>query len=262
MNSSLKWGRSCLMKIFSIYNIKGGVGKTTTSVNLAYLSAAEGIHSLIWDLDPQGGTSYYLCIKAKIRGGAKDLLNESQLVTDHVRATGYPNLDLMPADISYRHFEQLFDQESKSDEVLQRLLKPMDKAYDHIFLDCPPGLSLLAENIFKVTDILLVPVIPTPLSLCAYNKLVQFLVKHRYEKMRVVPFFNMVDTDNPIHRVVSKNIWDKYSIFLRQAIPQTSTIETMGVKRCPVFIYAKDFAESHAFRSLWEEIQQRGRRRR
>ncbi|MEO5341496.1 MAG: ParA family protein [Magnetococcus sp. MYC-9] len=246
------------MKIFSVYNIKGGVGKTTTSVNLAYLSAAAGAQTLIWDLDPQGGTSYYLCVKPKIKGGSDELLQGKTRTMAQLRMTGYPNLDLLPSDISYRHLDGQLAKSAKPLHGLERLVAPLAKQYDHLFLDCPPGLSLVTENVFQMTDVLLVPMIPTPLSLRAYNRLVQFLVKRRTKKLRVLPFFNMVNLEKPIHRVVTRNVSEKHPIFLKSGVPESTLIEAMGVKRSPIFTYARESAEADSLRALWQEVLKRG----
>lgn len=246
-----------LMKIFSVYNIKGGVGKTTTSVNMAYLSAAAGDRTLIWDLDPQGGTSYYLCVKPKIKGGSGELLQGKAKTLAQLRMTGYPNLDLLPADISYRHLDQQLAKANKPKQRLERLVAPLAEHYDHMFIDCPPGLSLVTENIFQMTDVLLVPLIPTPLSLRAYNRLVQFLIKRRTKKLRVLPFFNMVNMEKPIHRVVTNNIAGKHPIFLRTNVPESTLIEAMGVKRSPMFTYARKSLEANTLRALWREVCKR-----
>ncbi|MBF0439017.1 MAG: AAA family ATPase, partial [Magnetococcales bacterium] len=117
------------MKIFSLYNIKGGVGKTTSAVNLAYLSASEGARTLIWDLDPQGSTSYYLCVKPSIKGGVKELIGGHPDTQGLLRMTGFPNLDLLPADLSYRHMERHLDHQSKPLASLIKILKPLQKQY-------------------------------------------------------------------------------------------------------------------------------------
>lgn len=246
------------MKIYSVYNIKGGVGKTTTSVNLAYLSAAEGARTLIWDLDHQGGTSYYLCIKPKIEGDAQDMIDGKLNLTSQFRMTGYPNLDLMPADISYRNIDQHLADKSKPDAAIDRLIKPVQKHYDTLIMDCPPGLSLLAEQVFRISDVLLVPLIPTTLSLRAYNRLVRFLVKNEISKrLKVLPFFTMVNQDKPIHRVVVRSVREKHPVFLNTTIPDSNIIEAMGVKRSPIFTYARESRESDAYRALWAEIAER-----
>ncbi|HIJ85285.1 MAG: Cobyrinic acid a,c-diamide synthase [Magnetococcales bacterium] len=245
------------MKIFSIYNIKGGVGKTTSTVNLAYSSAAEGVSTLVWDLDPQGATSYYLCHKVGIPGGVKGLMQKKNPVEDRIKSSGYPNLDLFPADASYRYFDQYFAEANKPDGCLKKMIKPLRDTYKRLFLDCPPGLSLLSENILRVTDVLLIPLIPTPLSLRSYNRLVRHLAKNKKLKMRVVPFFNMVNTNNSVHRIIAKNVCGKHPIFAKQSIPHSNVIEAMGVKRAPLAIYAPDSDENLALTTLWREILKR-----
>ncbi len=249
------------MKIFSLYNIKGGVGKTTTAVNLAYLSASEGARTLIWDLDPQGSTSYYLCVKPSIKGGSKALLKGPSEPQSLLRMTGFPNLDLLPADISYRQMETQLDNQTKPLMGLYKLLKQYSENYDHIFVDCPPGIGIVAENVFQMSNTLLVPLIPTPLSLRAYNRLVQFLVKRRSNKLHVLPFFNMINEHKPIHRVVTRNVFGKHPIFMQTTIPESNIIEAMGIKRSPIFSYARESQESTAYKNLWNEIKQRDARR-
>ena len=90
------------MKVFAIYNIKGGVGKTASSVNLAYLSALEGARTLVWDLDPQGAATFYFRVKPKVKGGGKKLIEGTGNLDPRIRGTDFDNLDLLPADFSYR----------------------------------------------------------------------------------------------------------------------------------------------------------------
>ena len=245
------------MKIFAVYNIKGGVGKTTTAVNLAYLSANEGARTLIWDLDPQGGTSYYFCVQPKVKGGAKSLLKGNSDLNALLRMTGFPNLDILPADMSYRHMDQHISKSSKPHKVLGSVLEPLADQYDHIFLDCPPDIALVAENVFEMADVLVVPLIPTTLSLRAYNRLVRFLVKRRPKQLVILPFFNLVDDKKPIHRAVTNNVRSKHPIFLKESIPSGNVIEAMGVKRAPIFTYARESVEADAYRALWNEIRER-----
>ncbi|MEO5365385.1 MAG: AAA family ATPase [Magnetococcus sp. WYHC-3] len=245
------------MKIFAVYNLKGGVGKTTTAVNLAYLSAREGRRTLVWDLDPQGATSYYLCVKSKVKGGARRVLKGERGEEPVLRMTGYPHLDLLPADLSYRKMDLLLDGRKPGRKGLLKALEPFANEYDRIVLDCPPGLSLVSENIFQMADVLVIPLLPSTLSLRAYNKLVHFLMKNRGAGLKVAPFFSMVDLSRSIHRVVSQRVLERHPIFLRNMIPQSTLVEAMGIKRAPLFIYARDSREAELYRALWAEIVSR-----
>jgi len=132
------------MKIIATYNIKGGVGKTSTAVNLSYIAAEKGYKTLVWDLDPQGASSYYFRVKPKVKGGSKALIAGNRELDGLIKATDFENLDLLPADFSFRNLDLVLDAGKKPTQRLKKLLKPVSKEYDFIFLDCPPHISLLS----------------------------------------------------------------------------------------------------------------------
>ena len=101
------------MKVLASYNIKGGVGKTATAVNLAHLAAAEGARVLVWDLDPQGATSFYFRVKPKVKGGSRGLVRGKRALDDAVKGTDFDHLDLVPADFSYRNMDLELDATKK-----------------------------------------------------------------------------------------------------------------------------------------------------
>ena len=101
------------MRIIAVYNIKGGVGKTATAVNLAWLSAQSGARTLLWDLDPQGAASFTFRIKPGVAGGGKRLVKGGDAVTDSIKGTDFERLDVLPADFSYRNFDIVLDSEKK-----------------------------------------------------------------------------------------------------------------------------------------------------
>jgi len=106
----------------AVYNIKGGVGKTTSAVNLAWLAADEGARTLVWDLDPQGTTSFYFRIKPKIKGGVGALLADKHHASASIKATDYDNLHLLPADLSYRHLDLELNAGKKPLRGMRRIL--------------------------------------------------------------------------------------------------------------------------------------------
>lgn len=247
------------MKVFAVHNIKGGVGKTTTTVNLAYLSAKEGYRTLVWDLDPQGGASFYLNVNTKIQGGGKALINRKTNAKALFRLTGFSNLDMLPADFSYRKMETHLMSQKHARNGLNKILQPLASRYDHIFLDCPPGISITAENIFHAADYLVVPVIPTILSLRTYNQLIQFLEREPDLKkgMTILPFFSIADAKRPMHKAILDSIPQKHANFLTSAIPDSSVIEAMGIKCAPIFQYARQHPAVEAYQNLWKEINNR-----
>ena len=243
------------MAIIASYNIKGGVGKTAAAVNLAYLAAVEGASTLIWDLDPQGAASFYFRVKPKVKGGGKKVLEGA--LENRIKATDYPNLDLLPADFSYRNMDLLLDSSKKPDRGLKRLLKPLSKEYHYIFLDCPPSISLLSENVFRATDALLVPLIPTTLSLRTLDQLIKFLQQQNISQLQLLPFLSMIDRRKNLHKALQRSVPEQYPQLLPVTIPYASAIERMGVERAPLPVYASKSAITDAFQQLWRVLQNR-----
>ena len=114
------------MKTLATYSIKGGVGKTTSAVNLAYEAACSGVRVLLWDLDPQGAATFFFRVKPFVDGGAKRLIGAKGSLVANIHATDYPGLDLVPADFSLRHLDLHLDDAKRPTRRLARLLEPLD----------------------------------------------------------------------------------------------------------------------------------------
>jgi cellulose biosynthesis protein BcsQ len=245
------------VKIFAIYNIKGGVGKTASAVNLAYLSALGGARTLVWDLDPQGAATFYFRVKPKVKGGGKRLIEGKRKLDPRIRGTDYERLDILPADFSYRHLDLFLDGAKKPRKVLRRLLKPFAGEYDHVFLDCAPSISLVSESVFVAADCLLVPSIPTTLSLMTLGRLARHLEKNDLGTLLVCPFFCMADLRKSMHREICLNPQDVPYPFLEARIPYSSYVERMGIHRAPLATFAGWSAPAHAYEDLWKQIKSR-----
>ncbi|MCP4700042.1 MAG: AAA family ATPase [Gammaproteobacteria bacterium] len=243
------------MKILATYNIKGGVGKTATAVNLAYLAAREGARTLVWDLDPQGASSYYFRIKPKIKGGTKQLIRGKRTVDELLKGTDYENLDLLPADFSYRNMDLVLSDAKKPTHNFHKLIKPLADDYDYMFLDCPPSISLVSENVFDVANALLIPMIPTTLSLRTYDQLLEFCETNKLKNLKLLPFFSMVDRRKKMHTEIMKTMPKKHSGILTASIPYASDVERMGIHRAPVFEHATRQPVAAAYETLWEEVK-------
>lgn len=245
------------MTILATYNIKGGVGKTAAAVNLAYLAAREGARTLIWDLDPQGAATFYFRVKPKIKGGGKGLVQKKNQVLDLIKGTDYPQLDLLPADFSYRHLDIHLEDMRKPTKALQKVLKPLKSDYDFIILDCPPSISLVSEAVFETADFLLVPIIPTTLSLRTLEQLMTFGQKNDVPQLAVLPFFSMVDRRKKLHREITANLTTEIPSLLASEIPYSSDVEKMGVHRAALPAFAPRSRSARAYESLWSEIRAR-----
>jgi cellulose biosynthesis protein BcsQ len=243
------------MKIFASYNIKGGVGKTASAVNLAFLSARSGARTLVWDLDPQGAASFYFRVKPRIKGGAERLFGRKKHgVRKAIRGTDYAALDLLPADFSNRHLDSLLDRQKKPTKPFKRLLKTIYKDYDHVFLDCAPTIGAASECVFEIADVLLVPSIPTTLSMNTLEQLGRHLRKTRKRPPLVLPFFSMVDKRKSLHKAVMADATDLPFDILETRIPYSSTIERMGTERAPVHAFAANSRPAAKYERLFREI--------
>lgn len=241
------------MRIFGIYSIKGGVGKTATAVNLAYLSANAGARTLIWDVDPQGAASFYFRVRPKVKGGARKLLRSKRRIERFIRGTDFEGLDILPADFSNRHMDLALDSLRKPTKRFARLLEPLRDLYDHVYIDCAPSISLVSEGIFVAADALLVPTIPTPLSMRTLEQLDRHLADDGPKRLRVRPFFCMVDRRRSIHRQTVELAAGGPHRFLRTSVPYSSVVEQMGRHRAPVGLFARGSDAALAYEALWRE---------
>lgn len=246
------------MKVVATYNLKGGVGKTATAVNLGHLAASEGARVLVWDLDPQGAATFYFRVKPKVKGGGKALVRGRRELDDVIKGTDFPNLDLVPADFSYRNLDLVLEHTKRPTRRLGQLLRPLRKEYDYVFLDCPPSISLASESVFEASDALLVPLIPTTLSMRAIDQLDRFLARSDLrDPPRVIGFFSMVDRRKRLHRDVIESASRGKRRVLKARIPSTMDIERMGVRRKPVAVFAPKSRAAAAYRDLWSEAKTR-----
>ncbi|WP_455196568.1 ParA family protein [Kaarinaea lacus] len=245
------------MRIIASYNIKGGVGKTASVVNLAYLCAQEGYKTLVWDMDPQGAASFYYRIKPKVKGGGRRLLIKKHALEDAIKGTDFENLDLLPADFSYRNLDLILEDKKKPRQRLRKILFPLVTQYDFIFLDCAPSISLTSESILYAADIVLVPTIPTTLSLRTLHQLLKFCEKNDIASMRLFPFFSMVDNRKDMHRMIVNNPPKTPEPILKSWIPYASDVEKMGIHRAPLGSFAANGPAAKAYQALWQEIKTR-----
>jgi cellulose biosynthesis protein BcsQ len=244
------------VRVVALYNIKGGVGKTASAVNLAYLSAEAGVRTLLWDLDPQSSATFYFRMEPSLDVRLGKMLRGKRPLETLVRGTDYEGLDVLPADFAYRKLDLALDAAGHPKRRIAELLGPLADHYDHVFLDCAPGISLVSDGVFAAADMLLVPTIPTTLSLRTLDQLETYLEPSRL-RVRVAPFFCMVDRRKSLHREIVDAQENRIRGFLEATIPYSSTIERMGEHRAPVAVFAPDGDADRAYRTLWREAMSR-----
>jgi chromosome partitioning protein len=247
------------VKIYATYNIKGGVGKTTTAVNLAYLAATESkLRTVLWDLDPQGAASFMFRVKPRVKGGGKALIRGTRALDAAIKGTDFDDLDLIPADFTYRNMDLLLDSAGgKPGRKLAKLLTPLAAEYDAMFLDCPPGISLVSENVLHAADVIVVPLIPTTLSVRTLDQLTEFVAEFDGRRPDVLAFFSMVDRRKKLHREITENFHSERARVAATTVPYLAVVENMSVQRAPVTVFAPRSSAARAYRALWSEIQDR-----
>jgi len=245
------------MKTVAIYSLKGGVGKTSLAVNLAWAAATRSAHrTLLWDLDAQAASSFILggdeATDGETQGEARTIFARDTSPDKLIRATATAGLDLLPADASLRTLDSFFAGLGKK-RRLHRLTEQLDGRYDRVILDCPPGLTETSEQILRAADLIVVPVIPSPLSRRALDEIVAHLdggeAKKDGRRGTILPVFNMVDRRRLLHTAAldAEPRWP--------VVPMASAMEMMAAHREPVFAYAPRSPAALGIEALWTIVE-------
>ncbi|HEY4377610.1 MAG TPA: ParA family protein [Acidimicrobiales bacterium] len=246
------------MRVVACTGLKGGVGKTSTAVNLAALGATAGLATVLWDLDPQGAATYCLRLKPKLKGGAPKLLKGGRDGLRGVaRDSSIDRLRVVPADVTLREAERVLIGTGRPAKSVRRLLSGLKDSADLVVLDCPPGLNAVVEAVAAVADVLLVPVVPEPLPLRALGRFGEFLDDTGAASSQLLaPFLSMIDRRKPLHRRVEAEIRAS-GRFLSAAIPESSAVARMGEEQVPSVLSSPRSLATQEYRKLWADAAER-----
>ena len=236
------------MRCIALFSVKGGVGKTALAVNMAHAAATlSGRRTLLWDLDAQGAASWLLKVEPRAGAKARKGLAEADLA-DLVQPTAFPNLDVLAADRSLRRLEA--DLATEGEKRLKKALKSLEERYDRIILDCPPGLTELADQLFRAADLIVVPLIPSPLSTRALAQLTEHLTTEMKSPPPVMPVFSMADRRKSLHReaLAAHPEWP--------IIPYAAAVEAMTATRQPL-LAGRSSPAATAIAGLWAAVERR-----
>ena len=184
----------------------------------------------------------------------RDAQSMADGLRSNIRESDFPGLDIIPSNLGYRHFDILLDGMAKRRKQLRKVLEEFKPHYDVILMDCPPNITLLSENVFRASDAILVPVVPTVLSQRTFEQLTGFFRDEELPGGILHPFFSMVQKRNKMHKEIMAELSELHPSFLKTTIPFSVDVEKMGARRMPLLAYSHASDAAQSYRALCAEI--------
>lgn len=247
-------------RIIAISNQKGGVGKTTTSINLSACIAEKGKKVLVIDMDPQGNTSSGLGLnKAELNFSVYELILERCSVSDALYKNVTDNIDLIPSSPDLVGAEIELIGNTDREYKLKNSISEITGNYDYVIIDCPPSLSTLTVNAMTTADTVLVPIQCEYYALEGLSQLIHTveLVKSRLNsKLKIEGVvFTMYDARTNLSLQVVENVKDnlKQNVY-KSIIPRNVRLAEAPSHGLPINLYDSKSAGAEAYRDLADEV--------
>lgn len=255
--------RQLPMQILPVINNKGGVGKTTTAVNVAAGLARRGHRVLLVDLDSQGSASVHLGVSSdNLRPSIADSLLGGRPVEEVIRSTAIDNLDLVTGSLDLANTDIRLKEADGREKRLRRVLEPVKDQYDQILIDCPPSTSIVTINALVAGDGFIVPVAPTYLALEGVVSLGKVVRRVRQDLEEAAPLLGIVMTGTGSDSDESKNVTAEIRKHYAGKVFDAEIRHDNVLSEAPahgedVFAYAAGTRGASDYGRLVDEIEQR-----
>ncbi|MFN2386672.1 MAG: ParA family protein [Thermoanaerobaculia bacterium] len=246
--------------IISITNQKGGVGKTTTAINLAAALAQKGLKTLLIDLDPQSNTTLSYVDRRSVEKSMFDVLTETGVKMSHVvRPSGLPNLDIAPARISLAKIESKLLGEIDGHFRLRDKLDGARARYDAILIDTPPTLGMITVNAMVASTHILIPIQSSYFALEGTDDLLETIDKIKARPNPGLQILGVVVTLHDKRTVLGKDVYDQIASVFGDKVFKTTISKSVRLEESPahresIFTFAPRSSGAAEYYSLSEEV--------
>ena len=257
--------RNC--KVIAVTNQKGGVGKTTTTENVAIGLARNGCNVLIVDFDPQGDLTSCLgwknndSLEHSVSSMLDDYINDNDINYESLILQHEEHVDLIPANIELADFEMRLVSVINREQTLSNCIEPLKNQYDYIFIDCPPSLGMLTVNALSAADEVLIPVQTQYLPAKGMTKLLQTVGKVQRKinsNLKITGIvMTLADLNTNLTKSTIETIRESFGKNIRvfdTIIPKATKASEASISGKSIYAYAKDSKVALAYENLTKEL--------